>query len=100
MLNIPKFKPGETPGYSKQPFNNNFRVIECTRTTKTTKGTDLFIAGGFLAGLGVSAICGPAAPACAVAVVLIGSMAGGIAGSVVADTFDEELEELSHWEVF
>lgn len=56
--------------------------------------------GGFLAGLGVSAICGPAAPACAVAVVLIGSMAGGIAGSVVADTFDEELEELSHWEVF
>lgn len=57
-------------------------------------------AGGFLAGLGVSAICGPAAPACAVAVVLIGSMAGGIAGSVAADTFDEELEELSHWEVF
>ena len=49
---------------------------------------------------GVSSICGPAAPACAVAVVLLGSMAGGIAGSVVADTFDEELEELSHWEVF
>lgn len=58
------------------------------------------VAGGFLAGLGVSAICGPAAPACAVAVVLLGSVAGGITGSVVADTFDEELEELSHWEVF
>lgn len=56
-------------------------------------------AGGLLAGLGVSAICGPAAPACAIAVVLIGSVAGGIAGGVAADTFDAELEELAHWDI-
>lgn len=31
------------------------------------------IAGGWLAGLGVSAICGPGAPVCAIAVVLVGS---------------------------
>lgn len=57
-------------------------------------------AGGILAGLGVSAICGPGAPACAIAVVLIGSIAGGIAGGVAADTFDAELEELAHWDIF
>jgi hypothetical protein len=57
-------------------------------------------AGGFLAGLGISAICGPGAPACAIAVVLIGSVAGGIAGGVVADTFDSEREELAHWDIF
>ncbi|WP_415763962.1 hypothetical protein [Pseudomonas sp. CP4] len=57
-------------------------------------------AGGFLAGLGISAICGPGAPACAIAVVLIGSIAGGIAGGVAADTFDAELEELAHWDIF
>jgi hypothetical protein len=33
-------------------------------------------------------------------VVLLGSIVGGIAGSVVADTFVEELKELSHWEIF
>jgi hypothetical protein len=57
-------------------------------------------AGGFLAGLGISALCGPGAPACAIAVVLIGSIAGGIAGGVAADTFDAELEELAHWDIF
>ncbi|MDC7825837.1 hypothetical protein PQS90_11825 [Pseudomonas sp. BLCC-B13] len=57
-------------------------------------------AGGFLAGLGVSLICGPGAPACAIAVVLAGSAIGGIAGSMAADAMDEELEEFSKWEVF
>jgi hypothetical protein len=57
-------------------------------------------AGGFFAGLGISTICGPAAPACAIAVVLIGSIAGAIAGGVAADTFDAELEELAHWDIF
>jgi hypothetical protein len=57
-------------------------------------------AGGFLAGLGISALCGPGAPACAIAVVLIGSVVGGIAGGVAADTFDAELEELAHWDIF
>ncbi len=57
-------------------------------------------AGGFLAGLGVSLICGPGAPFCAIAVVLAGSADGGIAGSLAADTLDDELEEFSEWEVF
>jgi len=57
-------------------------------------------AGGFLAGLGVSLICGPGAPFCAIAVVLAGSAAGGTAGSLASDTLDDELEEFSEWEVF
>jgi hypothetical protein len=57
-------------------------------------------AGGFIAGLGISAICGPGAPACAIAVVLIGSTAGAIAGGIAADTLDAELEELAHWDIF
>ncbi len=57
-------------------------------------------AGGFLAGLGVSLICGPGAPVCAIAVVLAGSAVGGIAGSLAADALDEELEEFSKWDVF
>ncbi|KJH82295.1 hypothetical protein [Stutzerimonas stutzeri] len=57
-------------------------------------------AGGFLAGLGVSLVCGPGAPFCAIALVLAGSAAGGVAGSLAADALDDELEELSNWEVF
>jgi len=56
--------------------------------------------GGILAGMGVSALCGPGAPICAKAVVLVGSVAGGAAGGVVADSVDEELEEFSHWDIF
>lgn len=57
-------------------------------------------AGGAVAGLGVSLFCGPGAPLCAIAVVLVGSALGGIAGSLTADALDDELEELSHWEIF
>ncbi len=53
-------------------------------------------AGGLLAGLGVSLICGPGAPFCAIAVVL----AGGAVGGIAADALDDELEEFSKWEVF
>ena len=56
--------------------------------------------GGLLAGLGVSALCGPGAPICAIAVVLVGSIAGGVAGEAVAHSLDEELEEFSHWDIF
>ncbi|SDT48949.1 hypothetical protein [Pseudomonas granadensis] len=56
--------------------------------------------GGILAGMGVSALCGPGAPICAIAVVLAGTIGGGIAGEAVASTFDEELEELTHWDIF
>ncbi|MBC3209102.1 hypothetical protein HU755_20045 [Pseudomonas sp. SWRI111] len=56
--------------------------------------------GGVLAGMGVSALCGPGAPICAIAVVLAGTIAGGVAGEAVASSLDEELEELTHWDIF
>lgn len=58
------------------------------------------IAGGWLAGLAVTPICGPGAPFCAIAVVLIGSAAGGLAGFALTNTLDEEIEEFTKWEIF
>lgn len=52
-----------------------------------------------LAGLAVTPICGPGAPVCVIAVVLIGCTGGSIIGDAVADTFDEELEEFSKWTI-
>ena len=49
---------------------------------------------------GALLICGPGAPVCAIALVLAGSAAGGIAGSLAADALDDELEEFSKWDVF
>jgi len=49
--------------------------------------------------LGVSSICGTGAPICAMAVVLLGSVGGGLIGEAVANTFDEELEEFSKWTI-
>jgi F420-0:gamma-glutamyl ligase-like protein len=61
-------------------------------------GTGAF--GGILAGLGVSAFCGPGAPICAIAVVFAGTVAGGVAGEAVASSLDEELEEFTNWDIF
>lgn len=57
------------------------------------------LAGGWVAGLMVSTICGPGAPICAIAVVLIGSIGGGLAAESAADLFDEELEEFTQWQM-
>lgn len=57
------------------------------------------VAGGWLAGLAVAPLCGPAAPVCAIALVLLGSAAGGIVGSVVANSLDEEIEEFTTWKI-
>jgi len=57
------------------------------------------VAVGWIAGLAVSSLCGPGAPVCAIALVLLGSAAGGIAGSVVADSLDEEIEEFTTWKI-
>lgn len=80
-----------------------YEIMNADNKVKETARQGIIIgggaAGGGLAGLGVSAFCGPGALACAVAIVLAGSIVGGIAGSAVADTFDEELEEFSKWEV-
>lgn len=81
-----------------------YEILNADNKIKETSRQGMIIgggaAGGFLAGLGVSLICGPGAPFCAIAVVLAGSAAGGIAGSLAADTLDDELEEFSKWEVF
>ena len=57
------------------------------------------LAGGWVAGLTVSAFCGPGAPVCALAVVLVGSAIGGIAASEVISAYDEELEEFTKWDI-
>lgn len=48
--------------------------------------------GGAAAGAAVSFICGPAEPVCAVATVAIGSNLGGMAGQVLFDFYQEELD--------
>jgi len=55
--------------------------------------------GGAAAGLAVSPLCGPAAPFCAVALVLIGSVLGGISSHWLVDTLDEEIEEFLKWTI-
>jgi hypothetical protein len=81
-----------------------YQILNAGNKIKETARQGIIIgagaAGGILAGLGVSALCGPGAPICAIAVVLAGSVAGGVAGGAVADTLDEELEEFSHWDIF
>lgn len=78
-----------------------YEILSADNKMKETVRQGMIIGGGalggFLAGLGASAICGPGAPVCAIAVVLIGSIGGGLLGETVADTFDEELEEFSNW---
>jgi len=53
--------------------------------------------GGGIAGFGVSFMCGPAEPLCALALVYIGSNVGGIAGEVANDAYQEELDEFMRW---
>lgn len=48
--------------------------------------------GGAMAGAAVSFVCGPAEPACAYVTVAIGSNLGGMAGQVVFDFYQEELD--------
>jgi hypothetical protein len=57
------------------------------------------MAGGLGAGLAVSSLCGPGFVICAVAVVLIGSVAGGYAAEKTVDYFDDELEEFTRWNI-
>jgi hypothetical protein len=48
--------------------------------------------GGAVAGAAVSFICGPAEPMCAIATVAIGSNLGGMAGQVITNVYEEELQ--------
>jgi hypothetical protein len=80
-----------------------YQILNAENKIKETARQGLIVgggaAGGILAGLGVSALCGPGAPICAFAVVIVGTIVGGVAGGTVADSFDEELEEFSHWDI-
>ena len=53
--------------------------------------------GGSLAGLAVSFVCGPAEPACAMALVFIGSNLGGMAAEAGNDVYQDELPVFMHW---
>lgn len=81
-----------------------YEILSADNKVKETARQGIIIgggaAGGILAGLGVSFLCGPGAPVCAIAVVLAGSAVGGVAGSMTADALDDELEEFSQWEIF
>ena len=81
-----------------------YQILNAENKPKETARQGIIVGGGalggVLAGLGVSALCGPGAPICAIAVVLAGSVVGGVAGGVVADSLDEELEEFAHWDIF
>ncbi|MGE8099623.1 hypothetical protein [Pseudomonas fluorescens] len=81
-----------------------YQILNAENKVKETARQGLIMgggaAGGILAGLGVSAFCGPGAPICAFAVVIVGTVAGGFAGQTAADSLDEELEEFSHWNIF
>mgnify|MGYP003366551194 FL=1 len=81
-----------------------YQILNAENKPKETARQGIIVGGGalggVLAGLGISALCGPGAPICAIAVVLAGSVVGGVAGGVVADSLDEELEEFSHWDIF
>jgi hypothetical protein len=81
-----------------------YEIVSADNKVKETARQGLIVGfgslGGLVAALGISSICGPGAPVCAVALVLLGSTTGGIAGSLTADYMDEELEEFSKWEIF
>jgi hypothetical protein len=81
-----------------------YQILNAENKVKETARQGLIVgggaAGGILAGLGVSALCGPGAPICAFAVVIVGTIVGGVAGGAVAESLDEELEEFSHWDIF
>ncbi|MFM0275522.1 hypothetical protein PQQ59_33380 [Paraburkholderia aspalathi] len=76
-------------------------VIEAKDKVREVARQGSIIAGGMigggLAGFAVSFVCGPAEPACAVALVFIGSNVGGMAGEAANDMYQEELPVFMHW---
>lgn len=77
------------------------RIIDARDKVKEAARQGSIIAGGLLGGgivgFGVSFICGPAEPACAAALVFIGSNLGGMAAQVANDAYQDELEEFNRW---
>jgi len=79
-----------------------YAILTAENKTKETIRQGAIIGGGFAGGtvagvLFVSVFCGPAAWVCAIAIVLLGSVVGGMLGEAAVDYFDEEVEEFSKW---
>jgi hypothetical protein len=72
------------------------RVTETARQGTAIEGGMI---GGTLAGLAVSTICGPAAPFCAIAVLLIGSSAGAWVTGATYDLYLDEVREFQTWRI-
>jgi hypothetical protein len=75
-------------------LNSENKVTEIARQGTVIQGGVL---GMFVAGLTVGAICGPGAPACAVAVLLIGAATGSVATEVAFETYMDEVKEYATW---
>lgn len=74
----------------------NDRMTEAARQGTVVGGGML---GGALAGLAISSICGPGAPFCAIAVLLIGSTSGAIVSDAAFDAYMDEVREFQAWQI-
>ncbi|WP_321817922.1 MULTISPECIES: hypothetical protein [unclassified Paraburkholderia] len=72
------------------------KVAEVNRQGAIIGGSLL---GGVLADAAVASLCGPGAPVCAYALVVLGSMAGAIAAGSANDLYQEELQEYMKWQI-
>jgi len=55
------------------------------------------LVGGALAGMSVSALCGPGAPICAIAVLIVGSTTGALLTEKAYDVYLDEVREFREW---
>lgn len=58
------------------------------------------IAGGAVGGAAAGAICGPGTPICSTVGVIIGGIAGGYGAYKLVESFDDELEAFTRWNLF
>jgi hypothetical protein len=75
-------------------LESNDRVTEAARQGTVIQGGVL---GGYLAGLGIASLCGPGAPICALAVVLIGTGAGAMVTEYGFSAYQIKIKELQEW---
>jgi len=72
----------------------NDKLSEAARQGTVIQGGVL---GAYLAGLAVSSICGPGAPFCAIAVVIIGTTASSVVTESALDIYTDEIKEFRTW---
>lgn len=76
--------------------NAKDKVTETARQGTAIEGG---LIGTALAGLAVGSICGPGAPVCAIAVLIIGSTAGSTLADIGYDYYLDELKEFQAWRI-